>query len=304
MVVLLNGSKLTSGAAYLGRQAKASGTVVVGQASEWNVGAGRILLGEYGSAYLLMDSKGKVAAGSIRLADQLLAPPLPNETNPSAGLMASGGSIVETGQIEAGDGARASATFNDAILRLTGDQSNLFMGFKQGSVSIDTGGLTIDTQTHDVGLAIGLQGVGGLTKAGSGKLTLGGVNSYAGSTDVLEGTLAIGPGVTLAGGEGNLARDAGTQASVTVTGADAKWDTGAKPINVGLAGKGELTITQGGSVKSVGGNIGVKGSMPSTATVADQRSEWDLDSGMLVVGQNGAGILTIKAGARCAALPR
>ena len=298
MVVLLNGSKLTSGAAYLGRQAKASGTVVVGQASEWNVGAGRILLGEYGSAYLLMDSKGKVAAGSIRLADQLLAPPLPNETNPSAGLMASGGSIVETGQIEAGDGARASATFNDAILRLTGDQSNLFMGFKQGSVSIDTGGLTIDTQTHDVGLAIGLQGVGGLTKAGSGKLTLGGVNSYAGSTDVLEGTLAIGPGVTLAGGEGNLARDAGTQASVTVTGADAKWDTGAKPINVGLAGKGELTITQGGSVKSVGGNIGVKGSMPSTATVADQRSEWDLDSGMLVVGQNGAGILTIKAGGK------
>ena len=38
MVVLLNGSK-TSGA-RLGRQAKASGTVVVGQASEWNVGAG------------------------------------------------------------------------------------------------------------------------------------------------------------------------------------------------------------------------------------------------------------------------
>ena len=72
--------------------------------------------------------------------------------------MASGGSIVETGQIEAGDGARASTTFNDAILRLTGDQSNLFMGFKQGSVSIDTGGLTIDTQTHDVGLAIGLAG--------------------------------------------------------------------------------------------------------------------------------------------------
>ena len=103
--------------------------------------------------------------------------------------------------------ARASTTFNDAILRLTGDQSNLFMGFKQGSVSIDTGGLTIDTQTHDVGLAIGLAGAGGLTKAGS-KLTLGGVNSYAGSTNVLNGTLAIGPGVTLAGGAGSLARDA------------------------------------------------------------------------------------------------
>ena len=47
-------------------------------------------------------------------------------------------------------------------------------------------------------LAIGLQGVGGLTKTGSGKLTLGGVNNYAGNTNVLNGTLAIGPGVTLA----------------------------------------------------------------------------------------------------------
>ena len=48
-------------------------------------------------------------------------------------------------------------------------------------------------------LAIGLQG-GRADQNGSGKLTLGGVNSYAGSTNVLNGTLAIGPGVTLAGG--------------------------------------------------------------------------------------------------------
>ncbi|WP_249205131.1 autotransporter domain-containing protein [Achromobacter sp. Marseille-Q0513] len=299
IVAILNGAKLTSSGGYLGRSAKALGSVaVLGEGSEWNAGTGRIILGEYGGGYLQLDTKAKVVVGSIRLADKVLAPPLNNGTNPTAGLSVVGGSIVETRQIEAGDGERASAKFDSAILRLTDAQPSLFSGFKREAVSIETGGLTIDTQTHDVGLAIGLQGGGGLTKAGSGKLTLGGVNSYAGDTNVLSGTLAIGPGVTLAGGEGNLARDAGTQASVTVTGADAKWDTGAKPINVGLAGKGELTITQGGSVKSVGGNIGVKGSMLSTATVADQRSEWDLDGGMLVVGQNGAGILTIKAGGK------
>ena len=98
--------------------------------------------------------------------------------------------------------------------------------------------------------------MGGLTKTGSGKLTLGGVNN-AGNTNVLNGTLAIGPGVTLAGGAGSLARDAGAQASVTVTGAGAKWDTGSNPIAVGVAGKGDLIIAQGGSVKT-SGIIGVR----------------------------------------------
>ena len=106
--------------------------------------------------------------------------------------------------------------------------------------------------------------MGGLTKTGSGKLTLGGVNNYAGNTNVLNGTLAIGPGVTLAGGAGSLARDAGAQASVTVTGAGAKWDTGSNPIAVGVAGKGDLIIAQGGSVKTSGGIIGASGNTGAT----------------------------------------
>ena len=151
-------------------------------------------------------------------------------------------------------------------------------------------------------LAIGLQGVGGLTKTGSGKLTLGGVNSYAGNTNVLNGTLAIGPGVTLAGGAGSLARDAGAQASVTVTGAGAKWDTGSNPIAVGVAGKGDLIIAQGGSVKTSGGiigasgNTGATGNIPSTVTVAEYGSEWDANGASLVIGGASAGILTIKVG--------
>ena len=159
-------------------------------------------------------------------------------------------------------------------------------------------------------LAIGLQGVGGLTKTGSGKLTLGGVNSYAGNTNVLNGTLAIGPGVTLAGGAGSLARDAGAQASVTVTGAGAKWDTGSNPIAVGVAGKGRFDYRAGRQRQDQrrhhrrvrehrrdgeytqhgdGGRIWVR---------------MDANGASLVIGGASAGILTIKVGARYAAVPR
>jgi len=100
------------------------------------------------------------------------------------------------------------------------------------TVTVGIGGATIDTNGNDVTLAnaIGNAGTGGLTKAGAGTLTLGGSNSYTGSTTITGGTLAItansnlgdlgaNAGVVLAGGA--LRPDAAltTSRNMTVTAA-------------------------------------------------------------------------------------
>jgi autotransporter-associated beta strand protein len=63
------------------------------------------------------------------------------------------------------------------------------------------GGATLDTQTNNITLGnpIGNSGAGGLTKLGTGKLTLNALNSYSGNTTVKGGTLEIAGGIDASG---------------------------------------------------------------------------------------------------------
>ncbi|MDA3925000.1 MAG: autotransporter-associated beta strand repeat-containing protein [Kiritimatiellae bacterium] len=87
-----------------------------------------------------------------------------------------------------------TVTLNGGILRLTG-KGNLFDGPGAANstltVNVGDGGALIDTGVNDVTNTPALlaDGTGGLTKSGSGTLTLKGVNTYTGLTRVLEGLL-------------------------------------------------------------------------------------------------------------------
>jgi len=62
-------------------------------------------------------------------------------------------------------------------------------------VLIKSGGATFDVGANNVSFSspVGVGGAGGLTKLGSGRLTLNGGNTYGGLTLVSQGTLALGP---------------------------------------------------------------------------------------------------------------
>jgi autotransporter-associated beta strand protein len=113
-----------------------------------------------------------------------------------------------------------------------------------GALALDarltTGGLGTDDSFSGV-----IGGVGGLTKAGTGTLTLTGANTYTGSTDVLSGTLALEGGV---GGDVNVANGATLTGSGTAGGTLMLAD-GATFV-VGGAGAG--TFTSGGLTMSSG----------------------------------------------------
>ena len=84
--------------------------------------------------------------------------------------------------------------FNAGTLSATADVLNFIDG--PGSVYIQSGGVVLDSQTFRVTVPVVLQQDGaspggGLTKTGSGILTLAGANTYTGHTTVNEGTLVI-----------------------------------------------------------------------------------------------------------------
>ncbi|HEU6447449.1 MAG TPA: autotransporter-associated beta strand repeat-containing protein, partial [Verrucomicrobiae bacterium] len=81
-------------------------------------------------------------------------------------------------------------SFNGGTLQYNGNSDDISVR----TVTINSGGATIDTAGQNVNFtnAIGNGSVGGLTKIGSGTLTLNGTNRYAGNTFVSAGTLALG----------------------------------------------------------------------------------------------------------------
>lgn len=136
-LALAKGAKATTGAALLGRQLGALGVASIDDAgSEWTTGSQLIVVGASGTGMLTIAGEGKLTSGSIRVADVLL---LPGTASDSTVTIRSGG-MVETGQLDAWDSARASVDIDGGILRLTRNQPGLFAGFRDGKVLLGAGG--------------------------------------------------------------------------------------------------------------------------------------------------------------------
>lgn len=120
-----------------------------------------------------------------------------------------------------------------------------------------TGGLSIIDVSAGLGATINapISGTAGLTKAGTGTLTLGGANSYTGLTSIAAGTLAVSAGGALAGAVENNATftNAGTVAGL-VTNTGSLTSTGA--LNGGLSNAAGATSSLAGTVTGAVSNAG------------------------------------------------
>lgn len=103
----------------------------------------------------------------------------------SASVAATGG-LVEFGTPAAYEG---SLSFDGGGLRWAAGTSK---DFSSQFTTIGGGGVVFDTGTNSVTFATGVMGNGGLTKSGSGTLTLAAACYYANATIVSAGTLALG----------------------------------------------------------------------------------------------------------------
>ncbi|WP_426391824.1 autotransporter outer membrane beta-barrel domain-containing protein [Variovorax sp. R-27] len=215
----------------------------------------------------------------------------------------SGATIVNAGLINFSNGGNLGTgriTLNGGGLQWAAANTTDISGRLN---ALGASGGTFDTNGNDVTLASGISGTGGLTKTGTGTLTLTNANSYTGETTISNGTLKLAGAGTLAGATG-----------VSLTGGSAVFDlsTGSSQSVAHLSGvagslvalgANTLTLTDntsqtfGGSLTGSGGGLVKQGTGTLTLSGASTYTGGTaLRQGRLNLGNNlalGTGTLSM-----------
>jgi autotransporter-associated beta strand protein len=155
--------------------------------------------------------------------------------------------------------------FNGTLIKANQDNSNFIVvgpgGLDAGfNPDIQAGGAKFDTNTHTIGIGVALQGIGALTKSGTGTLNLNVANSYSGGTIVNGGTLSLNHEP---GGIANTAIGAMTSSNtVTINNGGVLTSNGSTNnwlSSTALASGGgnaiSVTVNQGGTLKGGSGRV-------------------------------------------------
>ena len=173
---------------------------------------------------------------------------LGNSSNSYSGPTNLNGGLVQFSAL--GDlGTNTSLNFNGGGLQYNGTSIDLSAS---RTLTLNAGGGTIDTNGNTVTFAnsVGNGGIGGLTKAGAGTLTLSAANTYSGATSVNGGTLVFsnlnnfGTGISFAFGGGTLQYAPGNTADLSST-------NPSRPI---LGDARIVTVNAGGGTIDTNGN--------------------------------------------------
>jgi len=245
--------------------ADSTGSVLVDGTGSTLTTADSLNVGFFGSGTLTVQNGGLVVRGSdaqgVRVA---------NNSDSTGILNLNSGGTVEALNISEGFGT-GTVHFNGGRFRATAT-STTFQGFEAGDIQLLANGAFFDTQAFALATSAILQGMGGVTKEGSGTLILSGANTYSGGTTISAGTLQIGDGGTtgLIGGNvtnnanlsfnrsNNLAFDGDISGSGSLTklGAGVLTLTGANTYSGGTTiSAGTLQIGGAGTAGSITGNV-------------------------------------------------
>tara|TARA_R110001599_G_scaffold64023_3_gene178708 strand:- start:298511 stop:301630 length:3120 start_codon:yes stop_codon:yes gene_type:complete len=292
-LLIENGGTVTGNGVFIGSYAGGVGTVTVTGAGSNLTTLATVLVGRFGEGTLNIQAGGLVRTNSLGIG-------YGNTGTGTLNLLGSSGSrgILEINYLNhigiPGNNGTAIVNFDGGILRATSNQADYFQRFVDGEVTIGGGGLFFDTQSYSVATDLGLQGSGGLTKQGSGTLTLTGTSSYSGDTVVEGGKLIIEDGGSVSSAAGVVGKDTGTTGIVEVKGGGASW-TSSGALTIGDVGNGTLLISAGGVVSSAGAKLAIDLNGRGTITVTGDGSRWD-SSANIGIGINGDASLTISDG--------
>ena len=184
------------------------------------------------------------------------------------------------------------------------------IGGLTGSRNLANGGNTLSIGGNNASTTYSgvLSGTGGLTKQGSGTLTLTGNNTYSGLTTVSSGTLAIGSGGTSGSIAGNIANSGAVvfnrsnaltyTGSISGTGGLTKQGAGALTLTGSNTYTGPTTVSSGTLFIGSGGASGsIVGDIANSGAVVFNRSDAVTYAGSISgtggLTKQGAGTLTL-----------
>ncbi len=216
--------------------------------------------------------------------------------------------IGSAGTVTSGAMTLGSLASGDGFVVVTGVNSKLDLGNSEfragdagdGTVEIYDGGLIssgrvfIGRQNGSTSSAT-ISGEGSLW-ASTAQLTLGNFNGSTGTLEILEGGTMTADGTTIVGNAGNgrmVVDGEGSEFSTLNTLALAAFTTGV----------GELEITNGGTVSSVGAIFASNSGGQATALIDGEGSAWDVTGGSSFnIGQGGQAKLEVLNGGRFSAV--
>ncbi|MDR3397435.1 MAG: autotransporter domain-containing protein [Pandoraea sp.] len=136
-----------------------------------------------GTGVLTVQNSGSVSANAVYLGYN-------GSGNGTVNVNSSG--VLQAGYIQKAS-PQGVLTFDGGVLRASGNQPQFLQGFSARDVSVGNGGAFIDTQGYSVGITTAgvFAGSGGITKQGSGTLSIAGSNTWGGNTTVSAGTLVL-----------------------------------------------------------------------------------------------------------------
>jgi autotransporter-associated beta strand protein/T5SS/PEP-CTERM-associated repeat protein len=174
----------TDGAPTIASQAAGVGTLNV-SGGTFNSSGKQMLVGEGGTGTLTVSGSGVVnvtdATNGLKVA----------ANTGSNGTVNLDGGTIQANKVLGGAGT-STFNFNGGTLQALADNATFVSGLT--NVNVKAGGAVIDSNSFNVTIGQALTdggGGGGLTKNGLGTLTLGGTNTYTGSTTVNNGTLSL-----------------------------------------------------------------------------------------------------------------
>ena len=165
----------------IGRFSGSVGTVNV-SAGTFTSSAG-LIVGEEGDGTLSISGSATVTSNG----DAVSVAPV-NTGNGTVNL--NGGTLVAKRIVQGASGGNSTINFNGGLLKAASGANTSFLGGLD-LATIQSGGAFIDTSGQSLTIAQNLGGAGGLTKSGTGTLTLSGTNAYTGGTTVSAGTLSV-----------------------------------------------------------------------------------------------------------------
>ncbi|MEI6072621.1 MAG: autotransporter-associated beta strand repeat-containing protein, partial [Verrucomicrobiae bacterium] len=172
------GTATINGQLYQGIKIDASGTAVV------NLGASQSLVINDPAVTGVLSVAGSAAvtfANTLNLAN----------TTSAGTINLNGGTLTVPGFYKTNTASATTFNFNGGTLKFSA--LNTVASTANTTFNVLAGGAVIDTQSYAVALQQRLLGAsaGGLTKLGNGTLTLGGANTYTGTTTVNSGLIGL-----------------------------------------------------------------------------------------------------------------
>ncbi len=199
-------------ALVIGRYSTSTGTYAIGGGTlSQSSTSYRLTVGGSGAGTLTVSGSGLVdAAGGVRLSNSSTA----------TGTLNLDGGTLQTASITDGGGT-SKLNFNGGTLKAKSSTTSFLSGLDgayvlEGGAKFDTNGYNV-TVGQSLLSGVGSGSDGGLTKSGSGTLTLTGNLAYTGATQINAGQITVAGTCTLSsvvGASGTLAL--GTNAVVTV----------------------------------------------------------------------------------------